>query len=60
MTKFTITETVACWVTFTHIIDAPSEEEARLKMYNGEGLVLDNPIIGDSLDGYATIIEVET
>jgi hypothetical protein len=56
--RYLVTETVACWVSFTHEVEAESEAAAIEMMKEGNSIdIVDT--IGDSIDGYDTIIEVE-
>lgn len=59
MPQFTIRETQAVWVTWTYVIEAKSEQDARTKYIQTQPAAMAIPEIGDNVDGYEQIIEVE-
>ena len=52
MPKYTITDIVPCWVTWTYTVEADSEDEAVEKFSDDDFLDEGHgePIIGDSID----------
>jgi hypothetical protein len=59
--KYRVLETVACWVTFEQLIEASSPEDAEAQLRSGDYTPLIvpalEPVIGDAIDGYDTIVE---
>ena len=56
--KFRILDTQACYVTWTHEIEATSKQDATEKYRNGACNLVGDPEIGDSLD-FGSDIEVQ-
>ena len=60
MPKFKVTDKVACWVTWTYVIEAIDEDDALEKYYEGDhGETEADPEIGDSLDWAGDGTQVE-
>ena len=59
MKRYAITETVACWVSWTCEIMAESTEEARRQYDLDPARDWSEPSIGDSIDEYEIQVEVD-
>lgn len=61
MARFIVKSTQAVWATWSYEIDAESAEAAEKKFMDGDHDAdpVDGPEIGDNLDGYDLIVEVE-
>lgn len=59
MKKYTIKDTIACWVTWSYEIEADSEADAITKYRQEQPTSPTPPEIGDTIDGYEQILEVE-
>lgn len=57
MSKFKVTETYGCWVSWSKIVEADTSFDAYDKYMEGKGVAVENecPEIGDCIDGYDTI-----
>jgi len=57
--KYLVSETVACYVTWTRTIEAASELEAKEAFYDGEGETAESEaLIGDSIPFLPAKLEV--
>ena len=58
--KFIVSETYACWTTWTRTVEATSEAEALELFNDGEGTPVDgSPYLGDIIDYLETEYEVK-
>jgi hypothetical protein len=60
MAKFKVTDTQACWVTWTYEVEAKDKDAAMDKWIEGDSIPIGEPEIGDSIDQYDPILEVTT
>jgi hypothetical protein len=59
MATYKLSETVACYVTWTRTVEAESEAEARGAFFDGAGEAdEEGPFIGDSISGFIETVEV--
>ncbi len=56
--RYTIKETMACWVTWTRVVEADDEYTAVDMFFNGEGEPVGEPDIGDCIDYIECPLEV--
>ncbi len=47
---YIIRDTIACWVTFTHTVEADTKDDAMKAYMNGVDICDTPPIIGDAID----------
>ena len=59
MPKFIVKDTQACWVTWSHVIEADTAEQARTKYVVQQPTSNTAPEIGDTLDDYHADITIE-
>ena len=59
MPKFLVKDTIACWVTWTHEIEAKDADEAKSRYRDGDHDAAIETIIGDCIDYEPMSLKIE-